>query len=443
MKQKSVTSIAGTLVIVALATFAIYGMMFKVPASGPSIAMAADKAKAEGSEQAVSVEVTQPVRRELSRTLRMPATLLPGEMADLYAKVSGYIASVKVDIGSKVKKGDVLLTIDVPEMADELRHAEAVLAAKKAKVQALGAKVAQADSLIATAKANLQRNAAEQELSKITLDRQEKLHQQKAIPEQAFDEAKSKFAIAEAQLRIAQANVASAEAEKQSVEADAKVAAAEATGAGADLGRLRTLANYATIKAPFDGVITDRLMDTGAFVRSASEGTTMPILRIAIVDRLRLALDIPESDVASVAVGTKVDMAIGALGGEVIQAAVNRMAGAIKVETRTMRAEVDLEHKDGRLSPGMYARVTINLQTKAQALLVPSKAIRVRGREVSVLVADGGVAKSMVVKIGYDDGIWTEIVDGLAGDERVIVAANSVVAPGAAIKATPVRSTNS
>ena len=116
---------------------------------------------------------------------------------------------------------------------------------------------------------------------------------------------------------------------------------------------------------------------------------------------------------------------------------MTRTAVALKPETRSMRAEVQLQNPDGDLKPGMYAQVTVKLETRQQAVMVPSRAIRVRGRDISIMVAEGSVAKSIPVKLGYDDGIWVEITSGLSGEEQVIVAANGAVSSGDGIRAVP------
>ena len=125
---------------------------------------------------------------------------------------------------------------------------------------------------------------------------------------------------------------------------------------------------------------------------------------------------------------------------ESIRGEIQRTTVALNPKTRTMRAEVDLDNKDGMLAAGMYAQVTVQLQTRQNALLVPSKSLRVRGRKISLLVARQGVAESVEVKIGYDDGIWAEIVAGdLHDDDRVITAAQSIVVPGTPVKAVDER----
>ena len=432
MNIRTMTTISGTAVVAVVATLVVGRFL---PFGQTPQVRADDSGSRASPSTGVSVEVAQPVRRPLVRALHMPATLQAGEAADLFAKVSGYVSTVAVDIGSRVEKGQVLVRISVPEMADELRQAQALLEATRAKVRALQARAVQAETLIATARAEIRRRAAEYDLRKITVDRQEQLRRENAISQQDFDEVISKLAIADAQVKIAQAGLASAQAQKQAVEADGSVVQSELAVEEARLAQLNTLMEYATIRAPFDGVITDRLVDPGAFVRSAAEGNTTPLLTIANVSYIRLVLEIPESDAPHVRVGTEVEIDVTALEEEPIGATIARTAVALKTNTRTMRVEVDLDNKNGRLAPGMYAKVTVTLEFKQQALVIPSKAIRVRGRDVSVLVVEDAVARARPIKIGYDDGIWAEVLEGLSGDERIIVSAGSAVAPGAPVSA--------
>ncbi|MFQ5422574.1 MAG: efflux RND transporter periplasmic adaptor subunit [Phycisphaerae bacterium] len=424
MGKRLVTAISGTATVVVVATIVILNMMASDP-GGRATAAEDGKTPTAAESRPVSVEVTAPQRRAVTRNLRMPATLLAGEQADLYAKTSGYISEVKVDIGDAVRKDDPLVSLDVPEMADGLRRAEAVREAERARA-------IQSKTLLDIARAEVQRADAAHELSHVSFGRTEELRRANAIPEQDLDEARSKLAIADAGRKIARAKVIRGEA-------DVKVAESQVATADATVARLKTLMRYATIRAPFDGVITERMVDPGAFVRSATEGAATALLSVSRIDFIRLALEIPESDAPYVHPDTEVDIEIKALGGPPMHATVTRTARALKPRTRTMRAEVHLDNDDGRLVPGMYAQVVVKLQTTAEALVVPSRAIHVRGRATSVLVAVGDVAQSIPIKLGYDDGIWAEVTEGLNGGEQVIVSSNSVVAPGAVVKSTPFR----
>jgi len=384
-------------------------------------------------EKAVRVEVAKPRQRSLEQSLEIPASLEPGEMAKLYAKASGYVSKLNVDIGSRVEKHEPLLEIDIPEMQDELRQAEAVLAATKAKLRALQAKAEQTQSQIVTAQAQVQRHEAELSLGRITAERKEQLFNEKAIPAQDLDEAKSRLAVMEAEVQIANANVQSAEAQNAAVTADIAVAESQVAVEEARLARLRTLMSYATVRAPFDGVITERLVDPGAFVRSAEEGATTPVLTVAHVGYIRLVMHVPESDAPHINVGTRIEARCTQIGSEPIKATVTRTAKALSEDTRTMRVEADIDNADGRLIPGLYARTKVLLQTKSQAIMIPSKAVRVRGRKVSVLIAEDSVARAKPIILGYDDGIWAEVKSGLDGNEQIIVSAAASIAPGAPV----------
>ena len=207
------------------------------------------------------------------------------------------------------------------------------------------------------------------------------------------------------------------------------MARAEVLVGQAEINRLRTLIDYSSIRAPFDGVITARHVDRGAFVRSAADGTSQPLLRVSV-------LAVPEVDAPHVRVGTAVDINVTALGEHPFPGKVSRTAGALSPETRTMRAEVDVDNADGRLSPGMYARVVVKLEVKSQALVIPSKAVRVAAGGTIVLVVANGLAEAKPIEIWYDDGIWAEIQSGLEEQDAVITSAGGTVSPGSAV--TPV-----
>lgn len=398
MHRGIITKVSATVVIGVLALVFAVGIDSSDQSGRPG-GSEADVSKPTVSEQPVPVGVTRPERRPLSRDLHIPATLQAYETADLYAKMSGYITQVNVDIGSRIKKGDPLLEIDAPEVADELRQCEAILESKRAKVQAM---------------------AAAHNLQKITADRKEQLFKEKAISQQELDEARGHLAETQANVKVAESEVAVAKA---------------------NVARIETLLKYTTITAPFDGVITTRNFDNGAFVRSAADGESPPLFTLVSTDRIRLVLEIPEPDVPFVHVGTKIEIRAGCLEDHVLRADITRTAVALNPSTRTMRAEADLDNASGLISPGMYARVAVKLEMKENALLIPSKAIRVRDRNISLLVSRNGVAKSIPVEIGYDDGIWAEIIGGqLRDDDWIITSATGSVAPGTPVK--PVSNTD-
>jgi len=439
MNRPPSVTIVGSLVVAVLAVSTLVWML---SADRSALAQAmAEPGGAGESSQPVAVTTSRPDRRTLVRELALPASMEAYASAELYAKTSGYVAEVKVDIGSRVGAGDELIRIDVPEMLDELRQAEAALAARRASLAALKAKATRAGLMVETAAAEELAREAEAELQQITTTRKEELVKGNAITTQEFDEARIKLSIAQAQVSIATAKRAAAAGDKATADADVGVGEAEIAVAEANVSRLRTLMEYASIKAPFDGVITKRQIDPGDFVRSAAQGAATPLLTVARIDRVRVVLDVPESDCRFVTEGTPLELRLAACTGDPVSLFVSRTAKALNPATRTMRAEADLDNPDLALSPGMFAHVAVKLETKQAAMLVPSRAIRVHGRDVFVLVADGGVARAVPVEVGYDDGEWSEINSGLDGSEAVIAAAKGVLAAGMPVRATEAKST--
>lgn len=423
----SLVAVAG---IAAIASV-VYSQANTTPAKGQSAGVAAPDS---GVQQAAQVSVSTPTRRTLERWVELPGTLMPYAAASLYTKASGYVGEVKVDLGDRVKAGDELLRLDVPEMADEMQQSRAALQTRRAELAAAQAKVAQAQQTAPRATAEVQRAEAEATLRRATAQRKEALQREQAIPQQELDEAQAGLAMAEGTLAIARARLAELEPEKQVLQAAVGVAEGNVAAAEASVGRLETLAKYAVVTAPFDGVITERLVDPGAFVRSAGDGGSMPVLRLANQGMVRLVVDVAESDVPFVRPGTIAELTLGE---QKLRPAVSRIAFSLRPDTRTMRAEIDLENTDGRLFPGMYAKVRLALVSHANAMMVPAKAIRSAAGRTFVLVDRDGHAADVVVQLGYNDGAWTEVLSGLDGGEKIIVSASSGLAAGAPVHSVP------
>ncbi|NOX57921.1 MAG: efflux RND transporter periplasmic adaptor subunit [Planctomycetes bacterium] len=385
------------------------------------------------AEGGVRVNVTAPEKRTIVHNVRLPGSLEADERVDLYAKASGYVKKVDVLIGDAVKANQVLVLLDIPEMADEIRRAEAIVAAKNASVTAFDSKVTQAERAIDSSNAEVLRYASQHHLAKLNQTRRQELRKGSAISQQALDEADSAVAVAEAELNIAKTKVASAAADLLATKADREVAVAEEAVADSQLGRLKTLMTYAEIKAPFDGVITRRKVDHGTFVRSAAEGTSMPLLEIMKVDRIRIVADVPEAEAVYVSRGTEVQVNVSVMGEPPFPLTVSRTSGAVDPRTRTVRIEIDMDNKDRRLTPGMFAELTFKLATRPNALVIPSKALSSSGSKMFVFVNDNGKAARVEVGVGYDDGIEAEVVSGLKGSEQVIVSSSGTVRAGTTV----------
>lgn len=288
-----------------------------------------------------------------------PATIEAFEMADLHARASGYIETVKVDIGDHVKSGQVLATIDNPEMRDDLREAQATLAAKKELLASADKAVGQAMQAMEVARKRLGSFEATKRLADITLKRQQELFAGQAATNQQIDETRAKADIATADADVARARIAAAEADLEAAKGARSVAAAQAEVAGAQVQRIQTLLHYLDVVAPFDGVITRRLVDRGRLVQATTPSGSPPLFTCQRFDEVRVFCQVPEAVAAHVKVGDKVVLKVFGLNWERFDAQITRISRAINPQTRTMRIEIDLPNPGERLRPGMYSQVTL------------------------------------------------------------------------------------
>ena len=343
-------------------------------------------------------------------TTAQPATVRAFHEAELYAKVSGFLKELKADIGDTVVTGQVLAVIDVPEMekAFERQGAEHALLERKKE---------QTEAAVGAAKAELEAFQSEYE-------RVKSLAETKTLPQRAADESRSRFESAKAKLIVAETEV--------------KVGEASVLAAQKILEEMEVLMDYASIKAPFGGVVTQRSVDPGDLVRnqagSAAHGE--PLFTVSQVAMMRVSVTVPEKDSVWVDVNDGAKMTFPALPGETFTGTVARTSRSLDPKTRRMDVEIDFENGKGRLLPGMYANVVIFMQERT-ALVVPSGSIRFDGTGESsvVYVVKGGTSISHVsVTTGRDDGNHIEIVSGLTGDERIVTGMLGRLQDGQSVK---------
>lgn len=366
------------------------------------------------------VEVIMPERHTMARALEVPATIEPFEQADLYANTTGYVAEVRVDIGDRIRQGDVLAIIDVPEMADELRHAQAVHRVKESRLAQMRARVE-------TVRAELQRFEAESTLKKITFERKQQLRSGNAIPEQELDQAKGELDVATAQVNVGKARVAGAEA-------DVLAAEAEVSMAQAAVARLQTLMEYATIRAPFDGIVSRRLVDRGVLVQPGNTNAAAAMFTVQRIDLLRIYIDVPEVDVPHVPVGANARVMPYGMSDLSFNGSVTRIASSLNPGTRTMRCEIDLANSDVALMPGMYAIVSLELDRREHVLTIPAAALLTDANKTFVYTVREGRAARTYIRTGQDDGIRVEVTKGLDDGAQVIVAGKGLVSDGSAVQ---------
>jgi len=395
---------AGTLILIALLLTVLIVAGFFVgylPRQKREDVLAAES-KESGSSLPL-VNVSRVTRATGRSNLVLPGNIQAVTEAPILARATGYIKKRYVDIGDRVKSGQVVADIEAPELDQQILQARAVIEQTKSSVQ-------QADAAIQQARAN-------ENLAKVTAGRMSNLLGRGVISKQDNDTAQAQYA-------AQQANVQALE--QASAAARSNVAAAEA-----NLSRLDQLKTYQTVRAPFDGVITLRNVDTGALV---NEGSTL-LFRIAQTGMLRIYVNLPQSEADSIKPGQRADISIAELIGKKFTGVVTRTSNALDPSTRTLLTEVQVPNAGGMLMPGMYANVDLIVPRKDPPLLIPGDTLVVRadGPQVGVVLPDSTVHFTRIT-LGRDFGDRLEVLSGLELDQQLAVNPSDVVREGAKVK---------
>jgi RND family efflux transporter MFP subunit len=403
------------------------------------------------------VEIVRPRSGGIERICVQPGTVEPFESADLYAKVSGFLAEQTVDIGSRVKQGQVLARISVPEYEKQVdKNREAVNHAS-AEIKQMEAHLVTAKAELASAKSHVKFSAAEQlaktsyrEFREKQFNRIKDLSNQKAVDDRLVDEkddqlqsAISAENAAMASVDTAKSEVSAAEARVVRAEADIDEAKAAKDVALAELAKSEVLLSYTQIVSPYDGVITQRRYNRGDFIRTAESGSgLMPLLSVERTDLMRVVVQVPDRDVPFVDPGDAAIVEVDALPGRRFESKIARSAESEDANTRTMRTEVDVRNDDGKLRRGMYGRTTLILAPGSKdAVTVPSAALTdtaEHGRG-SLWVVQDQKAHRVNVLVGNDNGIEIEILSGLSTADEVVVRSSVPLLEGMSVTATPLK----
>jgi HlyD family secretion protein len=397
-------------------------------------------AKNEAGQQHVAVRTVAVEVEEVERTTTQPATVYPFYRAEMRARASGYISEVKADIGDYVKAGDTLALVAVPEMQKQrqviqariLRHqaeekrAEAGISLAEAQVGSAEAKLAQAKSQMSRVEASLAAIQAE-------FDRTQDLVQRQSLESRMLDEARMKrdselankdatasaINSAEAEVKVAEANRAAAEADSQAAQADTSIARSQ-------LEELDVLLAYAVLRAPFDGLVTQRSVDPGDLVREGSEvGHGEPLFVVSQLETVRVHIPVPEAEAALIRRGDAITLTFPSFPSEQsVTASVTRASGDLDPSTRTMLVEAELPNPDRKLLPGMFGQATITLGTKMAANMLPARAVRFdeSGGAYVYVVDDEATVTVAKVDMGIDQGHSIEVKSGVTAGQRVIDA---------------------
>ena len=359
-------------------------------------AKSVNSAQDEGA-QAQPVAVALVKRAPIRQSLVLSGWFKPFQNVDVHAKVAGYIKAIYVDVGDKVKRGQTLAILEVPELNAQLMAAQAA--------------IKRAEDSVQRSKNEVARDKSAHEAVHLDYTRLKEASDQQPglIAQQELDDEFAKDQVAEAQIEAAEAALSAAKNELGIAQANEQ--------------RLQDLSDYTRIVAPFDGVVTKRYADTGALVQAGTASSTqaMPVVTIAQYDRLRLVLPVPEQDVPAVHLGSLVDVNVLALHRHFV-GKVARFADSLDMQTRTMHTEVDVENPKDTLVEGMYANVTLVLHQDADALSVPLQAVTRNGNNASVvLVNPQDRIELRPVRLGLEGTTRVEVLSGLSLNDRVVI----------------------
>lgn len=411
---------------------------------------AVPEAAAEPASAIPQVVAAKPERKSLRLSTTQPGKIEAFEQTPLHAKVAGFVEEISVDIGDVVKKDQVLVRLSIPELHDEVAQQVAMLSQSEAELKqaesAIEAMIAAADtaeSRIVEAEASISRTEAEHARWKSEYDRIGELAAKGSVTIKLEEETLSQLKGAEAATRETQAKAASARAalaEAQAnigkARADQGAAAARVEVSKANLSRARTMLGYSEIKAPYDGTVIERAVDTGHFVQPAGSNG-QPLLVVARTDEVRIFVDVPELEASYVDPGDPAKVRMQALAASEFDSKVVRTSWSLLEVNHSLRAEIDVPNPDGLLRPGMYANVTIQLAVAKDALVVPATAIVREGGAAFCVVVENDKAVRRPVELGLRSGAEVEIRSGIDENQLVVQKQPELLTDGQPVRVTP------
>jgi RND family efflux transporter MFP subunit len=370
--RKLTTGIAALAVLFGVIT--IYGIHSRVAAES-RLEIATQKAST------ISVDVANPKPAAQIAEVVLPGTMQPFVDSPIYARTNGYLKRWYVDIGGRVKKGELLAEIETPELDQQLRQARAQLE---------------------SAEANLN-------LSRITAERDQMLLKTNSVSTQERDNAVNAYAANQAMFQSNQANVA----------------------------RLEQLQGFEKVQSPFAGIITARKVDIGALI-DAGANASQELFHIAAIDKLRVYVSVPEVNSRDLRPGTTAELTLDEFPGRKFQGSLVRTSDSIDYSSRTLLVEVDVDNPTRELMPGSYTQVHFKLPDDAHSLVIPVNAILFRKEGLEVGIVRNGKANLVAVTPGHDYGDSMEVLSGLEPNDAVILNP-----PDSLTNGTPVQVPNS
>jgi membrane fusion protein (multidrug efflux system) len=366
--------------VIAIVTLAIGANLLS--SCGPSKEAKAEQAQTVKQVNAVdtpTVTLAQVQKGKLTSTIAVPGELIPYQQVDLYAKVNSYVKKLLVDIGSEVHTGQLLATLEAPEI----------------------------NSQLAAAQSRVKQQEAVYYASKATYDR---LLSTSKIPG-----------------TVSENDLEQAEAKKNSDYANVEAAKSSYKEVAANV-------DYLQIRAPFDGVITSRNVNLGAYVGPSGKGSDLPLFVVQDQKRMRLVISVPELYTSGLSNKNEVTFSVKALPNQKFNAQIKRLAGSLDEKLRSERLEMDVYNKDKKLLPGMFAEVDVPIPARDSTFIVPKTAVVISTEKVFVVLVNNHHAQWVDVKKGLQSGDKIEVYGDLKQGDKLVKQATDEIRDGSVVR---------
>lgn len=353
------------------------------------------------------VSVIHPKHGAMKDEVVLPGNIQAYTDSPIYARASGYLKAWHVDIGGRVKAGQLLAEIDAPELDQQVHQAQS--------------NVQQTEAALEQARANLEQGTTNLQLARVTAERWKNLASKGAVSQQENDQFQAQYLAQVANVQALQKAIAAAQSNVES--------------AKANFSRLQEMQGFKQVRAPFDGVVTARNIDVGALINAGNGGPAQELFHLASTARLRVYVNVPQIYSHSAVPGVTADLTLAEYPGKHFTGKLVRTAEAIDAATRTLLTEVDVENPAGILLPGSYAQVHLKLPAAAPSLILPVNALLFRSEGLRVgVVRTGNQAELVPVTLGNDYGTEVEVVSGISDDDSVIVNPPDSLMSGAPVR---------
>ena len=392
-KRGTVVAVAGMFLLLVLV-----GVAFLIPKLHHRDALVAESRESMGPPE---VDVTRVLLGSADARLELPGTVQAFEQTPVYARTSGYVSRRYVDIGDRVRAGQLLATIEDPQTEQSLRQAQAAVLQLKAQ--------------LVQARANAH-------LTTLNNQRFEQLYQEGVVSRASADQQAAQSGANDATVQAAQANIAAGEANVKS---------------------LQEQAGFSRVIAPFAGTILSRGIDTGSLISAGSASSVTQLFTIGQSGTVRVFTNVPQANAPAVMSAHAAQVQFRELPGQVFSGTIARTSSSIDPSSRTLLAEIDLQNADGKILPGMFASVLFDTRRVAPPLLIPANALIVRSAGPQAFVVDANhVAHLRSLTLGRDFGAATEVITGLRAGDVVILSPGDSVTDGAKVEPQMTQGTN-